>query len=254
MAKLIDCKDCGHQVSKKARVCPQCGAPIKAKGNFGCLSVIVLSFLVIWAVGSLNDTSPTTRQVRTAPPPAPPQSGEAYWVTSDRLNRRTCPSENCGAVGWLLFREKATVQEVRDGWGRVSKYYQASCENGVSRFVDSGNSSCTEGNGIVDGRLAEWVSMRYLSRERPADPAAGATSNAALVAQSDDYRVHKDAFIKAASELIQSGRCTAKDFTDNGGWVKSTAQPNKPVYFMYCGGFTNANRLYLNATTGEVYR
>ncbi len=42
---LIKCKECGEQVSNKAKKCPKCGAPIKGKGG-GCATVIVF-FLVI---------------------------------------------------------------------------------------------------------------------------------------------------------------------------------------------------------------
>lgn len=38
---LINCKECGNQVSKKADKCPHCGIKLKSKGN-GCL----LSFLI----------------------------------------------------------------------------------------------------------------------------------------------------------------------------------------------------------------
>lgn len=39
-----------------------------------------------------------------------------------------------------------------------------------------------------------------------------------------------------------------------GGWVKSSNHRNQPIYFTYCGGSTVANRLYLNAETGEIFR
>lgn len=177
-----------------------------------------------------------------------------YWVTSDTIDQRTCPSIECGVVGRLRFRAKASVFEVKDGWARVSRYYGVSCENGVCPFVDEGNAACTADNGFVDGKFAEWVPLEHLSQERPADPAAGATGTAALVAKSDDYRLHKDAFVEAAEKLIGEGRCTAADFRENGGWVKSSKHRNQPIYFMYCGGSTRANRLYLNARTGRIFK
>ena len=175
------------------------------------------------------------------------------WVTAERLNRRTCPDATCGVVGQLFFREKATVFEVQNDWGRVSKYYDASCENGISEYVDSGKAACSEDNGIVQGRFAEWVSMKYLSKTRPTDPSAGATGDYALIKGSDDYQIYKDVFAKAASDLIAKGQCTENDFSEMGGWVKS-ANRSGPVYFSYCGGMHVSNRLYLNATTGEVYK
>jgi hypothetical protein len=75
------------------------------------------------------------------------------WVTADRLNIRTCPDVRCGTVGFLMFREGATIYEERNGWGRVSKYYDVFCRKGLSQYVESGNAACVESNGIVDGRL-----------------------------------------------------------------------------------------------------
>jgi zinc-ribbon domain len=187
--------------------------------------------------------------------PVQTESVVKYWVTVDRLNRRTCPSPACGIVGQLFFREAATVYEQSGGWARISNYYSASCVNGRSEYVDSGNSRCTRDNGIVDGKFAEWVSAEFLSQNRPPDPAAGATGIEALVAGSDDYRIYKAAFVRAAQSLISSGQCSEADFREIGGWWKSTEQHrDQPIYFTYCGGFTLAYRLYLNAETGEIFR
>lgn len=180
----------------------------------------------------------------------PARSASESWVTTDRLNRRTCPDTRCGTVGILMFREKATVYEEKDGWARISKYYDASCRNGQSDYVDSGNAACIGSNGIVAGEFAEWVSMNYLSIVRPPDPGSGATGSYSLVSGSDDYGTYKDAFAKAASSLVDSGQCTVRDFRNMGGWMKSMTDKSRPIYFTYCG----QDRLYLNAETGEVFR
>lgn len=177
-----------------------------------------------------------------------------HWVTSDRLNRRTCPSTQCGVVGQLFHREGVTIHEQRGRWARVSRYYDAACRAGRSDYVDDENSRCTSDNGIVNGQMAEWVSLRFLSTSRPADPAANASGMDALIAGSDDYRIHRAAFVTAAQSLISSGRCTEADFRENGGWLKSMTHRDRPIYFTYCGGLTRGNRLYLDASTGNVFR
>ena len=53
--------------------------------------------------------------------------------------------------------------------------------------------------------------------------------------------------------MIQSGRCTAADFEEQGGWMKSTNHRDAPIYFTYCGGMTVANRIYLDAETGRLF-
>lgn len=180
-------------------------------------------------------------------------TGEQMWVTAQYLDRHTCPSRTCGIVGRLFFRESADVQERRNGWARVSRSYDASCVNGRSEYVDKGNDRCNRDNGVEGGQFAEWVELRSLSATRPPDPAATASSAERLVANSDDFAQHRAAFTRAAEQLISTGRCTEADFTELGGWVKSTIERDAPVYFMYCGGMTLANKVHLNAATGRIY-
>ena len=174
------------------------------------------------------------------------------WVTSQYLDRHTCPSESCGIVGRLFFREATTVLETKGDWARITKAYGASCSNGVSEYVDKGNANCSTDNGIDDGKFAEWVLAKELSASRPADPAETAAADEKLVAQSDDFAQYRKAFSTAARKLIDDGRCTAADFVEMGGWMKSSNHRDRPIYFTYCGEMTIANRLYLNAASGEI--
>lgn len=75
-----------------------------------------------------------------------------------------------------------------------------------------------------------------------------------LIGLSDDLEQHREAFIPATTELVENGTCTPSDFIENGGWVRSTSFGSKAVYFMYCGGSTVANRLYLDTATGKIFR
>lgn len=183
----------------------------------------------------------------------PAYASEKAWVTAERLNRRTCPATNCGIVGRLFYREGVQIFEKRGEWARITKHYDASCFYGQSEYVDAGNAACTTSNGINDGKFAEWVSLKYLAATQPADPAAGAEGTAKLVGHSDDYARYKAAFVKAADDLMASGRCTRRDLV--GGWTKSVSNyRNEPVYFIYCGGSTTSNRIYLDASNGQIFR
>ncbi|UUP17088.1 SH3 domain-containing protein [Nitratireductor thuwali] len=144
----------------------------------------------------------------------PAMAQTQMWTSVDSANRRTCPSSECGSVGTLFYRESAKVFETRNGWSRVSQYYDAACSGGRSAYVDSGRADCTPINGIVGGQFAEWVRSDLLAAQRPADPSVGATGTAKLIGQSDDFRLHRDAFVKATDELIASGRCRASDFEE----------------------------------------
>lgn len=223
---------------------------------FGKRWIALVSFLAFSVFAGVMAPKPQTVEVAD-PNPRPwaqPEGDNRQWVTSERLNRRTCPSESCEVVGQFFFREGVTIYETRDGWARVTEPYDASCASGRSEYVDSGNSACEPSNGITDGQFAEWVSAEFLSETRPPDPAAGASGAEALVAGSDDFARYRTAFAQAAQSLIADRRCTERDFRDMGGWVKSSNHRNQPIYFTYCGGSTVANRLYLNAETGEIFR
>ena len=58
MTALKKCKDCGYDVSKKAEVCPNCGARLKRRwyeiGSFTTTLVIstVLLIIIVIIVGS----------------------------------------------------------------------------------------------------------------------------------------------------------------------------------------------------------
>ncbi len=182
----------------------------------------------------------------------PAFAGDDFWVTANELNRRTCPSEECGIVGKLLFREKVQVHEEKDGWVRISKFYDGACNNGRSSFVEEGNDTCSPDNGITEGKLAEWVAKDHLSSTRPSDPGLGASGAEKLVAKSDDFQAHRKIFAGAALKLISAGTCTEKDFLDMGGWVKSTKKTSPPTYFTYCRD--GRDRIYLNAETGRTYK
>ena len=155
----------------------------------------------------------------------------------------------------FFFREAVRVYETQGEWARVSQSYTASCNAGRSAFGESGNNACSPENGINGGYFAEWVHTDFLSRTRPVDPAAGATGIAALIGQSDDFGLYEQQFVAAAVELIESGRCTEADFREMDGWLKSvTTYADRPVYFTYCGGMTLQNRLYLDVSTGQIFR
>lgn len=87
-----------------------------------------------------------------------------------------------------------------------------------------------------------------------ASSAASADEITRSVSQSDDFNRHMVAFVTAARKLIDDGTCRVSDFEYVGGFLKSMNHKNKPVYFTYCGGMTISNRLYLNVSTGEIFR
>ncbi|WP_126976330.1 hypothetical protein [Frigidibacter oleivorans] len=74
------------------------------------------------------------------------------------------------------------------------------------------------------------------------------------IENSDDVSKYEAQFTAAANSLIAERRCSAEDFEEMGGWVKSTTHRDKPIYFTYCGGMTADNRIYLDVSTGAIFR
>lgn len=61
---LIDCKECGKEVSKKAESCPHCGAPLKKQPTqYGCGTLILMLIVVFILIGVFlpDDRTPTQR-------------------------------------------------------------------------------------------------------------------------------------------------------------------------------------------------
>lgn len=51
---LIKCKECGKEISNKAKTCPHCGAKVKKSASMGCLVMIIVIVLVIGYIGSMD--------------------------------------------------------------------------------------------------------------------------------------------------------------------------------------------------------
>lgn len=217
---------------------------------------IAFAALVMSGCGSSSDPTPPPTAIDT---PAAPSVGNdggdppgKLWNTKQYADRRTCPSEKCGVLGQLVFREAADPIERRNSWVRTTKYYDGSCVDGRSEYVKKGNAACTAANGFKDGRVAEWVRADQLSEKRPPDPADKATPDEQLVKDSDDFNLYHAQFAILAKKLIADGRCTPSDFTENGAFTKSVNRQDEPIYFMYCGGYTQANKVTVNVQTVTV--
>ena len=101
----------------------------------------------------------------------PAGASEVYWVSVANVDRRTCPAQTCGTVGFLRYKDKVEALEVKGGWARVSSEYSAMCSGGRSEIVETGNDECVPKNGITKGVFSEWVPVQSLSKTAPTGPA-----------------------------------------------------------------------------------
>lgn len=65
---LVKCKECGEKISKKAKECPHCGAPVKKKTS---LFTWIVTFFIAWLVFYtffIAEPGPSTSSTERTPP------------------------------------------------------------------------------------------------------------------------------------------------------------------------------------------
>jgi len=160
-----------------------------------------------------------------------------YYVSSGKLNVRLAPDKTGKITNTLYKRQKVEVFEIKGNWARVSRYYVGAVEG-------------------LSGNVARWVFAKYLSTNRPAEEKITNSNSPVVKAikSSDDFSKYQSVFVSASDKLIKSSKCRLRDFSEIGGWMRSTNHKPKPIYFTYCGGMTKNNRIYLNAATGKIFK
>jgi len=240
MAKLIKCTACGAEISKKAKTCPHCGEPVPKKTSLITWFILFLFLTIVYNM-TIEDTQKTSsHQTKVVDTEEPKQtiSSKTYFSTVEILNVRLEPNKEGSITSSIYENQQVNVYEIKQGWGRVSNYY----------------------NGEVEGKtgmVARWVYMKHLSKNRPIEKASNKAKISILekaLKSSDNYSRYKKYFIKASEDLIKEKTCTVNDFKESGGWMRSAAYSPKPIFFIYCGKMIIENRIYLNAKTGEVFR
>ncbi|MCK8787995.1 hypothetical protein M0638_26930 [Roseomonas sp. NAR14] len=85
----------------------------------------------------------------------------------------------------------------------------------------------------------------FLTSPALAQPRLAVHEKTTGVSQSDDYVRFGTIFERAAAALLASGRCKAADFSEMGGFIRSTNIRNRRAYFTYCGAMDPQHRIYL---------
>lgn len=156
-----------------------------------------------------------------------------YYVVANRLSVRLGPSPTATITNTLNRKQKVEVYEVKNGWARVSSYYNGAVE-------------------AKSGQVARWVSAKYLSSNKPKDSFSSNTPLEKAIRGSDNYARYRENFINLSQNLINQGRCSIADYKEMGGWLRSSNHKSKPIYFTYCGGFSKGHKVYINAKTGKI--
>lgn len=89
---LVNCKECGKQVSKKAEACPHCGARLKSKRqNSGCGPLALLALILVIGASVIGETNrPSSNPAPAAKKPekkAPPPEPRSPWSVASRQSK-----------------------------------------------------------------------------------------------------------------------------------------------------------------------
>ena len=163
--------------------------------------------------------------------PEPEQT--EFYVLDRKLEVVEQPEIDGLITDYLYKGEKVEVLEKQGEWARISDYIVLK-EGGP--------------------QTAEWVSMSGLSNDEViiSEKESIEILDSYLV-KSDDLKIHKEKFRNTVAELISDGKCDPSDFEELGGWVKSVKYSDRDVYFIYCGGLSLENKIYLDVNTNEIF-
>ncbi len=156
-----------------------------------------------------------------------------YYVNPEKLAVRNAPSGDAFIEGFVYRGDKLHILEQKDGWGRVTPYYV---------YEEGGE------------QTAEWVPMKSLLEVPPTITREERLETVSqYVEKSDDFKDFFEMFTKKADELLKEGTCSPEDFEELGGWVRSNRFEGRDVYFVYCGGLKQQNKIYLDVQTGKIF-
>ena len=171
-------------------------------------------------------------QPEPTPIPTPVAEKTDYYVSPEKLGVREMPDKSAFIESILYRGDKVHILEKRDGWGRISPFYVYN-EGGPE--------------------VAEWIPMDSLLEVPPTITKQERIKTiSSYVEGSDDFKQYFDVFIQTTDDLIKEGICLPPDFEELKGWVKSVKY-EQDVYFVYCGGLKQVNKIYLNVQTGNIF-
>lgn len=185
-----------------------------------------------------------TQNDQSQAPPVPAEQHQAqarlskpevmdYYVELPKLGIREAPSEEAFVERVMYRGDKVHLYEKKEGWGRVSQYFV---------YQEGGP------------EVAEWIPLSGLSEQPPVITAEERNKTlSAYIAKSDDLLEFESIFLQKTDQLLKEGTCDPGDFEELGGWVRSVKFRDRDVYFIYCGGLSQADKVYLNVQTGEVF-
>lgn len=138
---LKKCKECNHEVSKKAKVCPNCGAPQGPK-HVSLNSLLMWGLLgwFLWAIFTADFSPSTTRSSTTPVASAPTPSAPGPVNQMSDLLRAKPPAERGSILADVLHQSgKGCGSATRTFYQGIDRdsaaYWNVACSNGESYNV-----------------------------------------------------------------------------------------------------------------------
>ena len=106
MGRLIKCRDCGHDISKNAAACPQCGAAPKKKTSpvTKLLAYIMVGFVGILFISMISNPSPSSGY--SSKPPTTQSLTPRY-----ASNKEMFMSNKGKAFAWMES-DKSSIEDI----------------------------------------------------------------------------------------------------------------------------------------------
>ncbi|MBR9786549.1 MAG: SH3 domain-containing protein [Vibrionaceae bacterium] len=162
----------------------------------------------------------------------PPEITE-YYVIERQISVYNKPNHNALVVDTIYKGEKVAVLEKSNGWYRISDYLV---------YKEGGEET------------AEWLDAKGLS---DAEPVIKEQERLEVLdgylQKSDDLKENLEIFRNKTQLLLDDNACEPEDFKELGGWVRSVTYKERNVYFIYCGGLEQENKIYLDVDSEEIF-
>jgi hypothetical protein len=117
-------------------------------------------------------------------------SGAIRYVGARTLNVRICPDIECEVAVKVYRGHMVEVYEAREGWSRISKYYEAKTE-GLK----------ASGGEETSGKVARWASSKFLWRHKPGQTPVAPKTEVASASQVTAISNHAPDTMGDASEV-----------------------------------------------------
>lgn len=166
-----------------------------------------------------------------------------YYVNTKTLKVRMAPTTKARHSYSIYKNQKVRVHEVKDNWARISRYKTTTVKG---KFT----------------KAAKWVFGKYLTKSKVSKKKkrkktstkkrSSYKKNNSLtraISGSDNYKKFSKTFGSVSQKLVKDGRCKVSDFRKTRGWIDLDRDD---LYFIYCGGFSKKNKIYLNVKNGVL--